>query len=169
MKMIAVLGGVLAAAGSAQAGFFVEVESNDTLATANFVGSYSFPGDGFVVDGAISPSTDEDWFRFSVDDATQIRVAIFGRPNSSSGDSFLELFDGAGSLVASDDDSGINLFSALEYNTAGAGTYFLRVTSFRGASSFEYKMVVGLNVAPTPGSLALAGLGALVATRRRRA
>lgn len=168
MKILLGTLAAMAAAGSAQAGFFVESEPNNSLATANFVGSYSFPGDGFIVDGSINPTTDEDWFRFTVDDATQIRIAIFGRPNSNSGDSYLELFDSGGVLLASDDDSNVNLFSALEYNSAGAGTFYFRITSFQGASSFDYKTIVGLNVAPTPGSLALAGLGGLMALRRRR-
>lgn len=168
MKIVLGTMAAMAAAGSAQAGFFVESEPNNSLATANFVGSYSFPGDGFIVDGSINPSTDEDWFRFTVDNATQIRIAIFGRPNSNTGDSFLELYDGVGTLLAFDDDSNVNLFSALEYNSTGPGTFYFRITSYLGQTSFDYKTIVGLNVAPTPGSFALAGMGGLLAIRRRR-
>lgn len=165
MMIAAVL--AAAGAGAAQAGFYVETEPNNTLAQANFVGNYTFPGDAFLVDGNITRA-DEDWFVFTVTDATQIRASTFGRPDSNLGDSLLYLFDSNGNQLAFDDDSGVNLFSSLEYNTTGGGTFYLKVASFQGASSFDYKLVVGLNVVPTPGPLALAGLGALVALRRRR-
>lgn len=161
--------GAAALAGVASADFYIEEESNDSLATANDIGSYSPPGDAFVVDGAISPSTDQDWFAFSVAGPSQIRIAIYGRPNSNPpADSFLELFDSAGNLIAFDDDSNINLFSSLEYNSTAGGTFYVRVTSFQGATSFEYKMIGGLNIVPAPASLAMLGLAGMAMGRRRR-
>lgn len=155
-------------AGSAQAGFYIEEEPNNSLATANFVGAYTFPGDGFVVDGAIS-NADQDWFKFTVTAASQLIATMRGLPNSGSGrDGYLELFDGSGNLLAFDDDSGINFMPALEYDLAGAGTYFLRVTNFPQTPDFDYKLSVGLNVAPTPGSAAMLAIGGLALVRRRR-
>lgn len=161
--------GVSALAGVASADFYIEQESNDSLATANDVGSYSPPGDAFVVDGTIAPGGDQDWFAFSVSGPSQIRIAIYGRPDSNPpADSYLELFDSTGALLAFDDDSNINLFSSLEYNSAAGGTFYIRVTSFQGATSFDYKMIAGLNIVPAPASLALLGLAGLATGRRRR-
>jgi uncharacterized protein (TIGR03382 family) len=171
MKLAICLGfvGATALAGAASANFYIESEPNNSLATADDVGAYVAPGAAFLVDGSISPSTDQDWFMFTISDAAQIRISIFGRPNSDPpADSFLELFDSAGTLLAFDDDSNINLFSSLEYNSSAGGTFYIRVTSFQGATSFDYKMIVGLNIVPTPGTLALAGMGALALGRRRR-
>ena len=160
--------GAAALAGVASADFYIEQEPNDTLALANNVGSYQAPGDAFLVDGSINPLADQDWFVFTVSGASQMRLAVYGRPDSSPpADSFLELFDGAGNLLASDDDSNINLFSSLEYNSTAGGTYYIRVTSFQGATSFDYKLIVGLNIVPAPASMALLGLGGLALRRRR--
>jgi hypothetical protein len=88
----------------------------------------------------------------------------------------LALFDSNGVELAFDDDSGVSLFSSLEA-TVPAGTYFLAITGF-GDRNFDglghdenllYKLIVGANVIPTPGTLALAGIGGLMIARRRRA
>lgn len=160
--------GAAALAGVASADYYIEQEPNNSLATANNVGSYSAPGDAFLVDGAINPSADQDWYVFSVSDAAQMRIAVYGRPNSDPpADSYLELFDSAGNLIASDDDSNINLFSSIEYNSTGAGTFYVRVTSYQGETSFDYKLIVGLNIVPAPASMAVLGLATLGLRRRR--
>lgn len=177
--------GTIALASSAQAGLIVETESNNTLATANNIGTFNVPGGSILVDGTITPGTpvagggfiggDVDWFQFTVSGPAQLVSATFGVPNSAIGDSVLSLYDAGGTLLAQDDDSGINSFSALE-SILGAGTYYLVVTGFPdfnnvGAhgESFNYKMTVGTNVTPAPGALALLGVAGLVGRRRRRA
>jgi hypothetical protein len=160
--------GAAALAGVASADYYIEQEPNNSLATANNVGSYTAPGDAFLVDGTIAPSADQDWFVFTVSDAAQMRISVFGRPNSDPpADSYLELYDGAGTLIAFDDDSNINLFSSIEYNSAAGGTFYVRVTSFQGGTSFDYKLIVGLNIVPAPASVAVLGLATLGLRRRR--
>ena len=44
MTKAALIVGLAVAAGTAHAGFFSESEPNNTLATADFVGSYGVPG-----------------------------------------------------------------------------------------------------------------------------
>jgi len=163
----------LGLAASANAAFYLESESNDTQATANFIGSYIAPGDGIVVDGAITSiqAPDVDWFTFDTSNATQIVVSVFGRPNSSVGDSYLELFDSSGTLLAFDDDSNVGLFSSLEYTTTTGGSWSLKVSKFPGTVDFGYKMIIGLNITPipTPGAASLMAVGGLLVARRRRA
>ncbi|MEK6702630.1 MAG: PPC domain-containing protein, partial [Planctomycetota bacterium] len=147
----------------------LESEPNNSLITADFCGNYNPPGDSFIVDGGIGELRDEDWFQFSVSGPSQIVASTYGRPDSNPpADSFLELFDSAGNLVAFDDDSGINNFSSLSFNTATGGTFFFRVTAFQNQTTFDYKLVVGMNIVPAPASLAALAVGVLGFGRRRR-
>lgn len=162
------------AAGVAQSAIYFEVESNDTLATANDIGSYGFPGDGIVVDGMIT-SGDVDWFCFTLlDNATMVVAALFDMNPSAGGDGVMGLFDSLGNALIIDDDSNIGLMPSLQYANLAAGTYYIAVSGypdfdFEGdhEENFEYKLVIGLNI-PTPGALALMGLGGLTVARRRR-
>lgn len=165
---------VLGLAASANAAFYLESESNDTQATANFIGSYIAPGDGIVVDGGLNSvqAPDVDWFTFSTSNTTQIVVSVFGRPNSSVGDSYLELYDSAGVLLAEDDDSNVGLFSSLEFTTNGGGSWSIKIRKFSDSGvDFNYKMIIGLNITPvpTPGAASLMAIGGLMVARRRRA
>ncbi len=166
---------VLGLAASANAAFYLESESNDTQATANFIGSYIAPGDGIVVDGGIVSvqAPDQDWFTFTTSNTTQIVVSVFGRPNSNVGDSYLELYDSAGTLLAFDDDSNVGNFSSLEYTTTAGGSWSLKIRKFdpQQGLDFNYKMIIGLNITPvpTPGAASLMAIGGLMVARRRRA
>jgi hypothetical protein len=162
------------AAGVAQAAIFFEIESNDTLNTANDLGSYGVPGDGIVVDGMIS-SGDVDWFCFTLlDNATMVVAALFDLNPDQGNDGVMGLFDSLGNAIEIDDDDGIDLMPALQAADLAAGTYYIAISGypdfdFEGdhEESFEYKLVIGLNI-PTPGALALMGLGGLTIARRRR-
>jgi hypothetical protein len=166
-----------AMAGVSQAALFVESEANNTLATADFIGSYAAPGDGIVVDGTITPG-DVDWFCFTITDpAAYVVSAAFALPTSTAGDDgFMGLFDSSGTLLESDDDDNIGFMPALEFAGLTAGTYYIALTGFGDpdfngsghTENFAYKMVIGLNLIPTPGAVALLGLGGLAAARRRR-
>ncbi len=165
----------LAIVPAAQASVILETEGNNNAVSSNVLPNFDAPGDSVLIDGAILPD-DVDFFRITVTGPAQIVASSFGRPNSSAGDTMLALFDSAGVELAFDDDSGVNLYSSLEA-TVPAGTYFLAITGF-GDRNFDgighdenllYKLIVGANVIPTPGTLALAGLGGLVIARRRRA
>ncbi|HYD00104.1 MAG TPA: DVUA0089 family protein [Phycisphaerales bacterium] len=196
-----------AAAGAANADIFFETEGNNTTGTANSLGSFTAPGQGILVDGAITPGTtgqtgapgtagDVDWFSFTVDANTTMVASIFAIINNNAGgaspDSQLILVNSAGAILASDDDSNVGFMSSLDTITLGAGTYFIGITGFNdlnigGAGgvvmpdgftgntqvsghteNWTYKLIIGLNIVPTPGAAALLGLGGLVAGRRRR-
>lgn len=173
MKPYAVACAVLAVGASAFADVIMEAEPNDTMAEANFIGAFDIPGGSVLVDGAILVG-DVDFFEFTTTDDTFLVAATFGIPDSFSGDSILGLFDAGGAEIVVDDDSGIGLFSAIEAFIP-AGTYFLGVTGFPdfdfvGAhdEEFTYKLVVGANVIPAPGVLALPAMAGVLALRRRR-
>lgn len=170
-------------AGAASAQFFSEVESNNTLATANFVGSFSQPGGSVLIDGTITVG-DVDWFSFTLNDTASLAV-FAGFSNSSSADGVMQLVNSSGVVIAFDDDSGIGFMPALQVASLAAGTYYIGMSGFGDAGSssvgttnvfdglghqenFAYKLTLGVTVIPAPGAMALLGLGGLVATRRRR-
>ncbi len=175
----AVAAGALASA--ANANLFFESENNNTAAAANFLGSYTQPGDSFAVDGRLAVG-DVDWFSFTVTHTAQIVASAFGVPNSSVGDAVMTLVAGDGTtIIEQDDDDGVALFPSLEA-IVPAGTYYLVLSQFPDFDldglndntgnpvdqNFRYKIAVGLNI-PGPASAALLGMGGLVAVRRRRA
>lgn len=172
---IIALAAVAGAAGLANATLFFESEPNNTLLTANDVGSYDRPGDAFAVDGRLGGrGGDVDWYRFEVTEGATINAAVYGRPSSEDGDSLLGLFASDGSTITVDDDDNIGLYSSVEA-IVPAGVYYLAVTGFLDddfdgghTQTFGYKLVVGLNI-PAPASLAGFGILGLAAARRRRA
>lgn len=179
------------AAGAANAAIIFESESNNTIATANPLGTYSAPGDGILVDGSITPGAqgvagDVDWFSFTVTGPTTLVASIFALSGANQ-DSMLILVDSGGNILASDDDDNVGLMSSLDPIVLAAGTYYIGVTGWNDLGSpvsipdgfngttgighsaeFVYKLVIGLNIVPTPGTAALLGLGVLAAGRRRR-
>lgn len=174
--------GVALAAGTASAGFVSETESNNTLGTANFVGTFGVPGGSVIVDGVLG-NADVDWFSFTLTDTASLSVfAAFS--GTSGADGVMQIVSGT-DVIAFDDDSGVGLMPSLQLENLAAGTYYIGMSGFgdAGASSvdtdelfdglghqenFAYKLVLGFTVVPTPASVAMLGLGGLVATRRRR-
>ncbi len=169
-------------AGSAQAGLFSEVESNNTLATANGVGGFFEPGGSVIIDGAIGDS-DVDWYSFTLNDTASLSVfAAFSL--SSGGDGVMQIVSGT-DVLAFDDDSGIGTMPAIQLDSLSAGTYYVGLSGFGDVNSssvdsdeladglghqqsFAYKMTIGFTITPAPGAVALLGMGGMVATRRRR-
>ena len=174
-NVIISLAAVAGAAGLANATLFFEAEPNNTLLTAQDVGSYDRPGDAFAVDGRLGGrGGDVDWYRFEVSEPATVNAAVYGRPTSEDGDSVLGLFDAMGGEITVDDDDNIGLFSSIEA-IVPAGVYYLAVSGFPDfdfvgdhTQTFGYKLVVGLNI-PAPASLAGFGILGLAAARRRRA
>ena len=169
--------------GAASANFFTEIESNNTLGTANNVGTFGVPGGSVLIDGSIDIG-DVDWFSFSLSDTASL--AVFSAFSSSSpADGVLQIVDSNGVVIGFDDDSGVGLMPALQLVNLSAGQYFVGISGFgdQGAGSvgttdvfdglghqqsFVYKLTIGATVVPAPASAAMLGLGGLVMARRRR-
>lgn len=181
MKTAALMVGLAMAAGTATAGLFSESESNNTLATANFVGSFGFPGGSVIIDGVISEG-DVDWFSFTLTNTASL--AVFAGFSTPGADGVMQIVSGA-DVIAFDDDSGVDLMPSLQIANLAAGTYSVGISGFgdAGAGSvdsdelfdglghdedFAYKLVFGFTVVPAPASVAMLGFGGLVMARRRR-
>jgi hypothetical protein len=177
---------IAAVATAANAGLVTEFESNDTIATANFAGTLNPPGGSILIDGTITEG-DVDWFSFTVaGDMAFGGAAVFSSVLGADGQ--LMLVDSASNIIAFDDDSNVDLLPSIQFGPLAAGTYFLGVSAFPDVGvgetpslfdgldaagsphteDFAYKLIVGINLVPAPGAVALAGMGGLVMTRRRR-
>jgi hypothetical protein len=105
-------------------------DHGDSCATATGVSV------GTTFGGSLSPSTDVDFFRFTLGSTTTVTAAA-----SSTFDSLGTLYDSNCSFVAADDDSGGDLDFRLQ-RTLSAGTWYLRVSSFSSASSGNYTVAL---------------------------
>lgn len=181
-KAIVFVTTALLAAG-AQAGAYSEVESNNTLATANDLGIFSDPGGSVLVSGVLD-TNDVDWFSFTLADTATLSVfAAFSTAGGADG--VMQIVASGGDVIAFDDDSGLGLMPALQLESLSAGTYYIGFSGFGDVDStsvttdeladglghqqnFGYKLNIGFSVVPAPSAMALLGMGGLVATRRRR-
>jgi hypothetical protein len=144
---------------SAQTVERAEIEPNDStampdllpvLADTNIHGSLP----------AVAGGGDIDFFRVVVTgQTTRVRFETFvpdrptcSSPPGTSADTLIRLWNAAGSQLASDDDSGVNLCSLLVRNLA-PGTYFISVEEFlRDDSILGYTLEIDFQ---TPATLAL--------------
>lgn len=181
MKYTALISVALLASAS-QAGFFTEVEDNNTLALANDMGIFSSPGGSLAIEGTIGQG-DVDWFMFTLDNTASLSFfSVFG---SNGGDGLMQIVAAGGDVIAFDDDSGVGLMPAIQLADLNAGTYYIGLSGFGDVDSgsvgsdeladggqhtenFSYKLNVGFSVVPAPGATALFGMGGLLMTKRRR-
>lgn len=179
---------VAAMAATAQAGFFNEAEGNNTLFLANSIGSYDAPGGGAIINGVIS-SGDVDWFSFTLDNSASL--SVFALFSASNADGVMQIVDAGGTVIAFDDDSGVDLMPAIQMQNLAAGLYYIGVSGFGDVDSgsvgttnvadgllvtggqhgeeFGYKLSVGFTIVPAPGSMALLSMGGALMIRRHRA
>lgn len=102
--------------------------TNNTLFAAESLGSLSTGSDVNLAAelATVQPGSnpDFDFFTFSLTQFETVSIST-----ETSGDTVLGLFDNAGTLLVSDDDSGIEAGSAITFSL-GAGTYFISVSDF---------------------------------------
>lgn len=190
--VVPAVAGIALTAGLASAGLVFETEPNDTIANANFAGLFDDPGGSVAIDGNIDGG-DVDWFEITLTQMATLFVSAIGSTDPDA-DSQLMVVDASGTdVIAFDDDSGPGFLSAIQLVDLGAGTYYIGVSAFADLrtlddpvgndllfngideadgsptdAEFDYKLVIGVNVIPTPATLALLGLGGVAAVRRRR-
>ncbi|MFZ4732674.1 MAG: DVUA0089 family protein, partial [Pirellulales bacterium] len=105
--------------------------TGDTIAAAANLGTLVST---LTATDAITPSTDIDMYRFTVQAGQRVAFDI-DRPSGSRLDSYLRLFNSGGSELRSNDDGPApgepaSVESYLEHTFATGGTYFIGVTTF---------------------------------------
>lgn len=160
----------------------------NTITNGNFnLGSLNGNGSTLVTPGS-HVAGGLDFFTFAIADGVDslgesLNIKMLaGTSGTSMTDPEIGLYDGAGNLVATNDDS-IGLFSQLNFADSGLvpGNYTLVTGGFNtvfpttlggtftaGTNAGTYSLEMTYTV-PAPGAAALLGLGGLIAGRRRRA
>ncbi|MCF6137488.1 M4 family metallopeptidase [Pseudalkalibacillus berkeleyi] len=115
-------------------------EANDTLATA-----HGPIASGTTYNSYIWSSSDVDYFKFDAVDSGNISVSLSNLP----GDYDVYLYNSAGSLLAQSENGGTTSES-ISYSATGAGTFYVKVVGYNGASSTS--TAYALNVTYPTGS-----------------
>jgi hypothetical protein len=173
----------------AQAATFNEVESNDTLATAQSLGSLDVAN---AVNASRIGDSSADYYSFSLNagDTVTFETVTPG----SLGDTVIAFYGVGQNLLALNDDGPVFPSSALSFTVASAGTYYLGVGDFGdvnydqegtltslagsvfgggGDSSYSYTLNIGIvpQTVPEPTSMTgmlLLGLGAIATRYKKR-
>lgn len=103
-------------------------------------------GDSFT--GTLSPVGDQDWVRIQLTAGQTYTFALDGSGGTPVSDTFLELRNAGGTIVASDDDGGAGTNSAITFTATATGTYFLNARSFNNSYTGGYTLTTA--VAPPP-------------------
>lgn len=117
-----------------------EAELNDTYGQANLINI------GDIINGAINPSGDVDYFKFTGTAGQTIAIDIDAQVNGSSLDSVVRLYDSDGTtqVAFNDDDSG-NLDSSLFYTLPHSGDFYIQVENYgtqSGGSNYFYSLIL---------------------------
>ena len=103
-----------------------ETEPNDLRTAAQLISNIA--GD-FVIDGGRSfANPSDDFFSFMVRGPGLLRI-VSSSPDGGA-DSIMGLFNAAGTLLASDDDSGPGAMSAIDYMVGAPGIYTLGLSGY---------------------------------------
>jgi hypothetical protein len=153
--------------------------------------------DGTITGGGAGIAGDVDWFGFTVGGTAVMATSVFSLDNGlADSEIWLVAADGTTILGYNDDGNpggGSGGMSSLLALNLAPGNYYLALSGwddggladtipdgFNGSNApapgagvghgenFTYKLLVGFNVIPTPGALALMGVGGLAMARRRR-
>jgi subtilisin len=119
------------ATGTVTANFTVgvptEVEPNDGITTNNLLLSGTFMNGGVV-------TTNHDYFKLLIPAAGSKTLQTYNCNTSGRVDTFIYLYDSAGTQLATNDDDAGALCSLITYNFPSAGVYYVRVSGFNSAS-----------------------------------
>ena len=118
---------------SSGTGSYVVTATSSSTTSDDYAGSASTTGHvsvGEPATGRIEVSGDEDWFAISL---TAGKTYSFHLDAASSGglnDPYLNLYNGSGTLLSSNDDGGGNANSLITYTATSGGTYYLGVRAY---------------------------------------
>lgn len=117
-----------------------EQEPNNTLATATPIDLSA----GFLEIAALLPtSEDYDYYRFELTAPSNLALRTVEGILGGTPDTVIELFDGEGTSIGRDDDSGADpYFSLLTKTGLSAGTYYVKVSRFSMRAYIDYTLQI---------------------------
>lgn len=176
----------IAASTVAQASGTFEKESNDSIATAQNLGSLVSGSEKNVFGlrfDVLKGGSSVDYYSFSTATTLNLTFSVATELGSTGGnDPMVGLFSGSGTLIDMNDDidSDNKNYDSLLTRSVSAGTYYVAVTGynedlendFSGAGDKNWSYVLTISAAPVPEpesyAMLLAGLGIIGAVARRR-
>ncbi|MFQ5437476.1 MAG: M10 family metallopeptidase C-terminal domain-containing protein [Paracoccaceae bacterium] len=120
------------------------------IETANAPANTSTPytmsvGDTFS--GSLSYTGDKDWVAIDLTAGQSIAITLDGTGSQALSDPYLYLYNSGGSQIASNDDGGPGLNSALSFTATSAGTYYIAADSYLSNKTGDYSIGVSAAVA----------------------
>jgi hypothetical protein len=107
---------------------------------------------GTSLAGFINTTSDRDWYAVTLTAGVTYLFNLDGAGTSALQDPYLYLRDSAGLLIASDDDSGPELNSQIEFTASTTGTYFLDAAAF-GAGTGQYTLTATASIDSVAGGV----------------
>jgi hypothetical protein len=105
-------------------------------------GTYSNLAIGTSRTGDLHANGDQDFHRMTLVAGRTYRFNLDGANfgNGALADPFLELRNSAGTVIRSDDDSGVGLNSQITFTAASSGTFFANARGFNNAGTGGYRL-----------------------------
>ena len=92
-------------------------------------------GVGQTAQGTATTQSDHDWYRVNLVAGQTYTFSMIGTGVTNDlDDTYLQLHNSAGTVIATDDDSGPGLSSALTFTASTSGTYYIDAGAYSGAS-----------------------------------
>lgn len=120
-------------------------ETTDALASTG-TGYTISVGDSFT--GTLAAAGDSDWVRIQLTAGQTYTFALNGSGGTPVSDTYLELRNAGGAIVAFDDDGGPGTNSAITFTASTTGTFFLNAGSYSNSYTGGYTLTAA--VAPPP-------------------
>lgn len=186
VKKAICIAAIAASAGAQASSNNFEAESNNTIETAQNLGSLLGGSEinvfGLRFDAPIVDlDSSVDYYKFSTTSPLNLTFSVATRLGPIGGnDPMVGLFSSTGNLIDMNDDidSENENYDSLLTRNLSAGTYYVAVTGYNEAMSFSgdgdknwsYTLTIAAAPIPEPGTYAmlLAGLGIVGAVARRR-
>lgn len=135
---------VLAASSAATNASFTE--TTDAAASTG-TGYTMSAGDSFT--GTLAATGDNDWVRIQLTAGQTYTFTLDGTGGSAVYDTYLQLINSSGTVLASDDDGGTTGYnSAITFTASTTGTYYLNAMALNNAYAGGYTLTAA--VAPPP-------------------
>lgn len=107
-------------------------------AAANTGTAYSM-GVGDTFSGSIGAVGDNDWIAITLTAGSNTQISLTST-GATGLDTYLELYDSSGTLVAFNDDGGGGLNSMLSFAATTGGTYYINARSYNNATAGTYQI-----------------------------